>query len=156
MLRKLRRVSFGDIPHVARGYRHLLTAGIRLFVLRQPIETWLAPRHDEQPSARDMPDASERVKRAARWSNTCARYPFPWARCLQRSLAMCYWLEKEGIQPALKIGVRKQGAAFDAHAWVEYGGQVVNDNQAVKSTFIAFSPGAAGVFDTRRLKFNRS
>jgi hypothetical protein len=69
---------------------------------------------------------------------------------------MCYWLEKEGLHPALKIGVRKQGATFDAHAWVEYGGQVANDNQAVTGTFIAFAPEVAGVFDTRRLKFKRS
>jgi hypothetical protein len=69
---------------------------------------------------------------------------------------MCYWLEHDGLHPALKIGVRKQGAAFDAHAWVEYGGEVVNDNQAVKGVFIAFAPGASNVFETRKLKFRRS
>jgi hypothetical protein len=66
---------------------------------------------------------------------------------------MCYWLEDRGIQPTLKIGVRlERDNRLDAHAWVEYGGGVINDSPAVKTVFSAFPAGASPA----RLKFRRS
>ena len=37
-------------------------------------------------------------------------------------------MESKGIRPELKIGVRKNGVALVAHAWVEYHGEVLNDS----------------------------
>ena len=37
-------------------------------------------------------------------------------------------MERQGYQPQLRIGVRKEGKELKAHAWVEFGGQVINDD----------------------------
>ncbi len=73
--------------------------------------------------------------RRARLVAVAARNPKPWALCLQQSLALCLWLARQGIQLELKIGVRQEGAELDAHAWVEYCGEVLNDSPHVSGQF---------------------
>jgi hypothetical protein len=41
------------------------------------------------------------------------------ATCLRQSLLIYFLLRRRGLAPELKLGVRKEQAAFDAHAWVE-------------------------------------
>lgn len=43
--------------------------------------------------------------------------------CLRQSLLVYWRLRRRGLQPHLRLGVRKQGEALDAHAWVELDGQ---------------------------------
>lgn len=43
--------------------------------------------------------------------------------CLTRSLALVYLLRRRGHAAELRIGVRKAGEVFGAHAWVECGGE---------------------------------
>ncbi|GEM_PF-522501 len=143
MLRKVKRVGLGDLPDIVRAYRHLVAAGLTLFILRKPAEAWLPPRQAERGDNLRPELADALVRRASRWTNTAARYPFPWARCLQRSLALCYWLEGSEIRPALKIGVRKNGKGIDAHAWVIYRGQTINDSPAMGEVFSVLGPGGA-------------
>jgi hypothetical protein len=51
-------------------------------------------------------------------------------QCLARSVAITDMLRAEGIEGAvIHIGVRPAGAKLDAHAWVEYAGQVVGDTR---------------------------
>jgi hypothetical protein len=54
---------------------------------------------------------------------------------LQRSLVLNYWLRREGLPSELRIGVRKDGDALKAHAWVELGRHVVNDPVAAVAAF---------------------
>jgi len=49
--------------------------------------------------------------------------------CLQRSAAGALLLRRAGYPAELVIGCRK--IPFQAHAWVEVAGTVVNDNAAV-------------------------
>jgi hypothetical protein len=49
------------------------------------------------------------------------------ARCLHQSLALHAWLRRERLPSELRIGVRKSYDELIAHAWIELGGQVVND-----------------------------
>ena len=79
------------------------------------------------------------VTRRVRWFNAAARYPFNWARCLQRSLGLCLWMERQGLRPELKIGVRKVGEVLKAHAWVECCGTVLNDNPRVATMFVTMN-----------------
>lgn len=44
------------------------------------------------------------------------------ATCLRQSLLVYALLRRRGLAPELKLGVRKQGDALDAHAWVELQG----------------------------------
>ena len=57
-----------------------------------------------------------------------ARHHVVPARCLHKSLILHFWLRREGIPSELKIGVRKEGTELRAHAWVELGGHVINDD----------------------------
>jgi hypothetical protein len=76
-----------------------------------------------------------RARRYAGLLRSAARAPFPRARCLHQSLALYLWLRDEGVASELRIGVRKDGGALRAHAWVEVGGQVVNDRPASIGAF---------------------
>lgn len=118
---------------VGWAYLYLLLAGWRLFVRREALLPWLQgvsrPRHALRPLA------TERVLRQARLIDLAARHPYPWARCLQRSLALCLWAARRGGRPVLRVGVQRRNGALDAHAWVEYGGLIVNDVGVVEQRF---------------------
>ena len=43
--------------------------------------------------------------------------------CLRQSLLLYWLLRRRGLQPDLRLGVRKQAEALDAHAWIELDGQ---------------------------------
>ena len=48
------------------------------------------------------------------------------ATCLPQAMAACWFLARSGMQPILRIGVRKSGeGAVSAHAWVEHAGRVL-------------------------------
>lgn len=64
-----------------------------------------------------------------------SRHPYSWAVCLQRSLALFWWLKARGVHSHVRLGARKQGAQLDAHAWVEYRGEVLNDSPHTPALF---------------------
>ena len=46
--------------------------------------------------------------------------------CLEHSLVLCRLLRRRGMNPTLRIGARKEADRFEAHAWVEMAGNVVD------------------------------
>lgn len=61
------------------------------------------------------------------------------ANCLQQSLVLWWLLRRQGIETDLRIGVRKHEQRFEAHAWVEYLGIVLNDRNDVHQRFAPFA-----------------
>lgn len=53
--------------------------------------------------------------------------------CLQRSAATACLLKAHGISAQLVIGVRS--VPFQAHAWVEVGGEIVNDRSYLRESY---------------------
>lgn len=51
--------------------------------------------------------------------------------CLHRSLALWWLLRRRQFDAELLFGVRKAEGQFGAHAWVKYGGRVLNDRADV-------------------------
>ncbi|MFL5496052.1 MAG: lasso peptide biosynthesis B2 protein [Gemmatimonadales bacterium] len=47
------------------------------------------------------------------------------AKCLERSLALYYLLRCQGVPVRYRQGIHPY--PFQAHAWIEYGGEVIND-----------------------------
>ena len=139
---RLLRIRAGDLSYIARALWYLLIAGWLLFVKRPPTSNWLTRWAGKEESLNASDVDYNTAKRAARWTNTVARYPFPWARCLQRSVALCMFMEHSGLVPVLRLGVRKDSSGFDAHAWVEYGGSVLNDSEHVRTKFESFRHGS--------------
>ncbi len=60
------------------------------------------------------------------------------ATCLERSLVIWWLLQRRGIAAELRIGVRKDGAWFGAHAWVDLEGTLLGDRNATSQGFAAF------------------
>lgn len=70
-------------------------------------------------------------------------------KCLARSLAISAMLEHEGIGDAvIHIGVRPGKGSLEAHAWVEYAGQIVGDSPAHVRSFADFATARAADFRT--------
>jgi hypothetical protein len=49
------------------------------------------------------------------------------ATCLEKSLAIWSLLGRQGVTSQLRIGARKSGGKFEAHAWVEHNGIAINE-----------------------------
>jgi transglutaminase superfamily protein len=69
---------------------------------------------------------ADRVLAMARLVDRASRYTVA-TTCLHRSLALWWLLGRRGIDSRLQLGLRKHDGRFEAHAWVEYGGLIVND-----------------------------
>ena len=69
-------------------------------------------------------DAAElvRAQRAAELIAIAGRHGLINATCLRQSVLLEYWLQRQHLAAEIKIGVRKAGDLFDAHAWVELNG----------------------------------
>lgn len=63
------------------------------------------------------------------------------ALCLEQSLALYVMLRRAGAPATLRIGARP--VPFAAHAWVEIGGQAVNEPQDFIAQLVPF-PGLGG------------
>jgi hypothetical protein len=60
------------------------------------------------------------------------------ARCLERSLVLWWLLRRRRIPAELCIGASKQTGNFEAHAWVELDGTVLDDSEEARRHFIPF------------------
>jgi hypothetical protein len=85
---------------------------------------------DAEGGAQVIDETARRVAAAA------AFYPAR-VRCLEQSLALCTLLRRRGVDASLRIGV--QPRPFAAHAWVEAGGRVINEDAEVAATFTTFT-----------------
>ena len=84
------------------------------------------------------PEAREEVQVTCRMVRAAVRYSVAQYTCLEESLTLWYLLRKQGIPACLRIGVRKENEKFEAHAWVEYGGEALNQDEAMHRHYAAF------------------
>jgi hypothetical protein len=63
------------------------------------------------------------------------RYGLYRGNCLSQSMTLVWLLKRRGAAPDLRLGVRLTGPKFDAHAWVELDGRVLNDTPDVHTRF---------------------
>ncbi len=131
---RLLKLTPADWLGLLTAMRYLLIAGWALKTRRAHVAQRLTQIEPPAPASGSSGD-NEFPQRAARYIDLASRHPVRWARCLQRSLALCLWLEARGYSSAIRIGVRMTGSGLEAHAWVEYRGGVLNDSEVVESTF---------------------
>jgi hypothetical protein len=121
----------------------IIAGGRRVMSLKQ-LQAWLLVRilplsiHQPHPTA----------NRIAGLVQISAAHLPARPNCLARSLALQTLLHRRGIPAELRLGVRKEGQHFEAHAWVEFDGQVLNDSADVHTRFTAFPSrhGIPGMF----------
>lgn len=70
---------------------------------------------------------AELVKMAVRMVNAAARHGWGQPSCLEKSLALWLLLRQQGTVSSVRIGARKDGGKFQAHAWVERDGVALNE-----------------------------
>ena len=91
-------------------------------------------------------NALSQARQTARIVTAAARYGPYKATCLPIALTLIWLLDRQGIETVLRLGVSKTDARLEAHAWVEYQGLPLNENQDVHERFAAFdktAPSAA-------------
>jgi hypothetical protein len=140
-LRKLLRLDPGELGTLAQAVILLpLTAlALRLAGLRrsQRIFLRLLP-HDPARKIEWSEAALARALRLSRLVDLAARHGVYPANCLQRSLTLLWMLRRRGIQSDLRFGTRKAGGRFEAHAWIEVEGVVLNDDDDVRLCYTTF------------------
>jgi hypothetical protein len=150
-MRRLIRVGqwagyrFGVIPWQERwivlqtvGWLPLIYLGLRFYgfnVWYERLRQW-----GERPSSHWLTpvETTEQAQRIARIVNLIAWYGLFRANCLHRSLTLWWLLRQRGMQPDLRIGVRRREGLFEAHAWVEWQGVVLNDSADVGQKYAPF------------------
>lgn len=105
-----------------RGYNPTFTA----------LQSWLSPIEKSSPAGLDQVQKINRMVRAA------VHHSLLHFTCLEESLGLWYLLRKQGIVSQLRIGVRKSSGKFEAHAWVEYAGEALNQPEATHLHYAAF------------------
>lgn len=130
-LRRLFRASGSEWRDLLRAQRALLAAAWRL--RREPLGSLAGRAADPGDAvAGDRARAlalSTAVRRAARYG---LFRPF----CLAQSLALRDLLEREGIHGStIRIGVRRSGGRFEAHAWIRWGDLVLGDEPSHVARF---------------------
>ena len=67
-----------------------------------------------------------------------AAVPWP-TTCLSRSLALCWFLRRQGVAAEVQLGVRPRPGGLEAHAWVVWQGAVLNDSPDVAQRYTPLS-----------------
>lgn len=125
--------------------------GLRLFGFRrwkELIETFFLPANLPQSMPMDL--QHETALRAVRALRSVEVHGPTTPNCLERSMALWWMLRRAGVKGELQIGARKQGERFEAHAWLELGGEVLNDSAEVHRHYARFdAPIAAAIAETK-------
>ncbi len=135
----------------AMAFLTLTEVGLRVMGFRrwkQLIEHFSSPvprqRIPEQAAQLGM---AERITRATR---SAERHGPGTPNCLERSLTLWWLLRREGIEGELHIGARKSESRFEAHAWVELRGVVLNDSPNVHKHYARFDAPIAAELEGSR------
>lgn len=83
-------------------------------------------------------DRMTRVSLTARMVRSAAYRSPGNASCLEKALALWWLLGRQGIPSDVRIGTRKIGEKFEAHAWVECDGVALNESEESHRHYAAF------------------
>lgn len=124
-------------PARVSAVRAVVDGLVVIWVLRQRgVRSLLRTVHHE-----GMSDDATRAARVAE-AVDAGLSVVPVARtCLRRSVTLVRELHRLGLAGAIHIGVRNAGDRVEAHAWVQVGDVVVNDDPAVTGTYVELAAG---------------
>jgi hypothetical protein len=145
--------GFCRLSSLERGmfFRGVLLLPLVAFALRfiglRDVERLLALQAEGKQAQTEM--AGRRwwvADQARRMTEAASRYGIMRGNCLSRSIVLCHLLRQQGIDAVINIGARRNGPAFEAHAWVELDGRTINDSPDVRRRFAAFDNHVDGTF----------
>jgi len=133
-LRRVATLSPGECVDLAHAQLELIAAQFRVSTRSVGDLISAETACSSLPSTTTPIDS--RAERLALAVGRAAKYGAFRPRCLVCAIATNRMLERRGIHGSrIRIGVRKQDGQFLAHAWVEYGGRVIGDNDAHVASF---------------------
>jgi Transglutaminase-like superfamily len=97
------------------------------------------------PYGSQSPDAQTRARLTAQMVRAAAQHGIGHPACLERSLVLWWLLARQGIASDLRVGIRKDGETFEAHAWVECGGNSLNETETDHRHYAAFDSALASL-----------
>jgi hypothetical protein len=110
------------------------------------IVTWTLRRRGVRPllteirEAAAVVDASSAIRVSAAVDAGLAMLPLA-STCLRRSLVLLQELHRRGLVATLHVGVRNVAARAEAHAWVQVGDTVINDDALLVATYTQVAAG---------------
>ena len=101
--------------------------------------SWLAKRIPENLNTSvSTEEQLETAISISRMVSVAANHGPYHANCLKKALVAWWLLGRRGIHTELAIGVNKEADEFNAHAWLEYEGNILIDADDVRERFSAF------------------
>ena len=123
-------------------WRMIMAASLLLPICALCLRFWGLKRTQEMLSSDPIrlpatypEEAMEKALQIARAVDLTALYGPYRANCLERSLVLCRFLRRKGIDFDLRIGADLSRGELFAHAWVEHAGFVLNDSADVVERF---------------------
>jgi hypothetical protein len=117
----------------------LTAAALRLLSFRRVAATLANLSSAVADKARDdEAETLSQVLTTARLVSLAARHGFFNITCLPRAMILWWLLRRQGIASDLRFGVRKEVGEVLAHAWVEYRGDPLDDEQDLRQHYLAF------------------
>lgn len=124
--------------------RIVVTAGAALVLTRIGLalfdfRVWKSALHATFPGPLKPPasESDATVETIVRFHAAAARHLFR-TTCLERSLVLWWFLQRRSIPADLRFGARNFGGSFEAHAWVELAGKILNDPGGTHRLFAPF------------------
>jgi hypothetical protein len=143
MWARLRR--FSALPRPAKGLflraallLPFLTLSLRLRGFRSTQRSLLSFLNSSKTASRDVKIES-RLAMTSQMVLAAAHHSLTHSTCLERSLCLWWLLARQGIATEFRIGVRKDGEKFAAHAWVERDGVAIGEPEAAHLHYAAFA-----------------
>lgn len=129
---KLRALGLQDWRDLVRAQLALARAQREM----RSVPTGALVRDEIRPESLPTASRVEDARRIALAVNRAAQYGMFRPKCLVRSRALRRLLDQAGVPGAeVRVGVQLSQGRFLAHAWVEYGGQVLGDDPAYVARF---------------------
>src|SRR5215831_5504911 len=148
MWAQLRR--FNSLPGAAKAdflrallLLPLIRTSLRLRGFRKTqksLQRYVAPGR----AARSEAEAQADTRQTCRMVLAASRRLHAPGNCLERSLTLWWLLARHGITSQLRIGARKTGDKFEAHAWVERNGEAVGEPEGTHLHYSAFEKEFSG------------
>ncbi|HEX4931830.1 MAG TPA: lasso peptide biosynthesis B2 protein [Gemmatimonadaceae bacterium] len=129
---KLFTISPAEWRHLVRAQFSLLHAR---FLLSTRETGGLVSPHEGEPAPSD-PDRLPHARALALAVRRASAFGVIRPTCLVQSMALVTLLDRDGLPGGrIRIGVRDRLGKVEAHAWVEYGGEVIGDFGEHVATF---------------------
>jgi len=138
-LKKIRELSGADRWLLVQAFLALplVALGLRCWGFRR-LQAGLQQVPPESPRSDDRRADLDQARVTARLVQVAARYGLFRPTCLPQSLALWWLLRRQGIGADLRIGVTPKEGRLEAHAWVEFMGVALNDQDDVHERFAPF------------------